>query len=78
MLIKRPRVKHQKTFQERLAEEASRYERLAGQSAPGKQRELYLRRARQARTASQIDEWLSSTGLQPPKELVTKSARTIP
>jgi hypothetical protein len=34
---------------------------------PGKEREELLRKARQAETASRIDEWLSSPGLQPPK-----------
>ena len=69
MVIKRPRVKHEKTFQQRLAEEAVRFKELADQTPPGMQRELYLRRARRAATASQIDSWLSSPELQPPKEL---------
>jgi len=30
-------------------------------------REALVRKARQLRTASQINEWLSSPGLQPPK-----------
>jgi hypothetical protein len=34
---------------------------------PGKEREALLRKARQLRTASQIDQWLSSPALQPPK-----------
>jgi len=33
----------------------------------GKQREALLRKARQLETASQIDQWLSSPELQPPK-----------
>jgi hypothetical protein len=33
----------------------------------GKQREHLLRMARQLQTASQINEWLSSPALQPPK-----------
>ena len=69
MVIKRPRIKHEKSFQQRLAEEAVRFKELADQTPPGMQRELYLRRARQAATASQIDSWLSSPGLQPPSEL---------
>ena len=31
--------------------------------------ELLLRRARQAETASRVNEWVSSPGLQPPKGL---------
>jgi hypothetical protein len=69
MVIKRPRRKHEKTFQDRLAEEAARFKELADQTPPGMQRELYLRRARQAATAAQIDNWLSSPGLQPPTDL---------
>ena len=34
---------------------------------PGIKREQLLRRARRAETASQINEWLTSPGLQPPK-----------
>ena len=70
MTIKRHRVKHEKTFQQRLAEEAARFKELADQSPPGTQRELYLRRARQAETASHIDHWLHSPGLLPSTELV--------
>jgi hypothetical protein len=33
----------------------------------GKEREALVRRARQLHTASQINEWLSSPGLRPPK-----------
>jgi hypothetical protein len=66
MIVKRHHVKHEKTFQERLAEEAARFKELAEETPPGMQRELYLRRARQAETASDINDWLKSPGLQPP------------
>ena len=33
----------------------------------GKEREALVRKARQLKTASQIDRWLSSPALQPPK-----------
>jgi hypothetical protein len=33
----------------------------------GKEREALVRKARQLKTASQINQWLSSSGLQPPK-----------
>lgn len=69
MVIKRLRIKHEKSFQERLAEEAAHYSKLAANTPPGQQRELYLRRARQAETAAHIDGWLKSPGLQPPGEL---------
>lgn len=69
MVIKRRRVKHEKTFRERLEEEAARFKELAEQTPPGMQRELYLRRARQAETASQINNWLKSPSPQPPKHI---------
>jgi hypothetical protein len=33
----------------------------------GKERDALKRKARQLETASQINQWLSSAGLQPPK-----------
>ena len=65
----RRRIKHEKTFQERLAEEAQRFKESAQKLPPGHAQELLLRRARQAETASHIDKWLSSPGLQPPMAL---------
>jgi hypothetical protein len=59
--------KHQKTFQERLAEEAQRLKDEAERIPHGTARELLLRRARQAETASHMDGWLSSQELRPPK-----------
>ncbi len=63
-------IKHKMTFQERLADEALRFREAAEKLPPGSHaRELLLRRARQADTASQIDEWLKSPGLRPPTML---------
>ena len=68
--MKRRRIKHEKTFQERLAEEAQRFREAAQKLPPGSHaQELLLRRARQAETASHMNEWLSSPGLQPPAAL---------
>jgi len=69
VIIKRRRVKHQKNFHERLAEEAARFHQLAEQTPPGAEREGYLKRARQAETASHINDWLNSPGLRAPTEL---------
>jgi hypothetical protein len=63
----RRRFKQTQTFQERLAEEAERFRKAAEQSPPGMARELLLRRARMAETASHMNDWLRSPGLQPPK-----------
>jgi hypothetical protein len=61
------KIKQTMTFKERLAEEAERF-RLAAQELPyGTARELLLKRARQAETASHMNDWLSSPGLQSPK-----------
>ena len=60
------------TFEERLAEEAQKFKEAAEQQPPGSlARELLLRRARQAETASHIHDWLISPGLQAPKALKT-------
>lgn len=65
-MVKRERRKNTQTFEERLAEEAQFFRREAEKLPPGTPRELLLRRARQAETASQISGWLKSPGLQPP------------
>jgi hypothetical protein len=52
--------------EERLAEEARRFKEAADKEPPGSiARELRLRWARQAETASRINDWLSSPGLTP-------------
>jgi hypothetical protein len=77
-IIKRPRIKQEKPFEQRLAEEAARFKQLADQTPHGMQRELYLRRARQAETASHINEWLTSPGLRPPTELKNLKTQNSP
>jgi hypothetical protein len=64
---RRRRVKHEATFEERLAAEALKFRDAAEQQPKGSHaRELLLRRARQAETASHINRWLSLPGLRPP------------
>jgi hypothetical protein len=66
--MQRRRIKHTTSFEERLAEEAQRFKEAAEKEPPGSTaRELLLRRARQAETASRMNEWLTSPGLAPPK-----------
>ena len=66
--MKRQRIKHKSTFEERLAEEATKFKEAAEKQPSGSlARELLLRRARQAETASHINNWLRSPELQPPK-----------
>jgi hypothetical protein len=62
----RHRSKHTSTFEDRLAEEAVRFRKAAEEVQPGTARDLLLRRARQAETASHMSEWLRSRGPQPP------------
>jgi hypothetical protein len=64
----RKRIKHQTTFEQRLAEECRKFKEAAEQQPPGSTaRELLLRRARQAEAASRMNEWLSSPGVAAPK-----------
>jgi predicted trehalose synthase len=51
---------------QRLEEQAKRLRREAKGIYPGIEREKLIRRARQAETASQIDQWVSSKGLKTP------------
>jgi hypothetical protein len=55
------------TFEQRLAQEANRVKERAKTLPQGTERELLSRKARQLETASRINDWLSSPGLQPPK-----------
>jgi hypothetical protein len=68
-MIQMPRrVKQTLTFEERLVDEARRFKEAAEKEMPGSlARELLLRRARQAETASHINQWLNSPGLAPPR-----------
>jgi hypothetical protein len=64
----RKRIKHESTFEERLAEEAERFKQAAEEQPPDSMaRELLLRRVRQAETASRMNKWLSSPGLAAPE-----------
>ncbi|MBR0953319.1 hypothetical protein [Bradyrhizobium canariense] len=63
---KRRRFKQTRTLDERLAEEAARLREEARALAPGRRREMLLRRARQDETAMRIASWLSSPGLRAP------------
>jgi hypothetical protein len=55
------------TFEQRLAQEAHRVKERAKSLPEGKERERLSRKARQLETASRINDWMSSPGLQPPK-----------
>jgi hypothetical protein len=62
------RIENELTFKQRLAAEAQQFKEAAEKERPGTMaRELLLRRAQQAETASRINEWLTSPGLASPK-----------
>jgi hypothetical protein len=52
---------------DRLDDEAERLRQKARTVPVGKERDSLLRRARQLETASHINQWLSSPGLQTPQ-----------
>ena len=53
--------------QDRLMLEAMRLKDEANELPPGSLRDARIRKARQAVTASHLNEWLSSPGLQAPQ-----------
>ena len=55
------------TFEENIAAEKAKLEAQVAQLNPGPQRDGLLKKLRQLETASHINEWLSSPGLQPPE-----------
>lgn len=62
----RRRFRQTGTLTERLADEATRPRKETRTLAPGRRREMLLRRARQDETTIQIDAWLHSPGLRAP------------
>ena len=65
----RRRVKQTESLEMRLSAEAARLREEAKELPHGIKREELLRKARQTETASHMSEWLTSPGLQPPKQL---------
>jgi hypothetical protein len=65
--MQRNRFKQTITLGDRLAHEAERLRQKARTVPADKERERLLRKARQLETASHINEWLSSPGLQTPQ-----------
>jgi hypothetical protein len=64
----RRRFKQTTTLEDRLAQEAERLKEEAKKLPHGPEREILLRKARQAETGSHLSEWLRSPGLQPPSD----------
>jgi hypothetical protein len=64
--MQRRRYKQILTFPE-LEDEVARLRMEAEKLAPGIEREVLLRKARQAETALHVNDWLSSPGLKAPQ-----------
>ena len=62
----RRRFRQTQSLEERLAEEAQRLRTETKLLPPSAVRDDLIRRARQAETASHMNEWLTSPGLRPP------------
>lgn len=63
----RRRFKNIRTFPDRLPDFARETRERAELLPPGPEKDELIRKARQAETASRIDGWINSRGLQPPK-----------
>jgi hypothetical protein len=66
-MLKRRRFKQTETLDERLAKEAEKLKAQLQTMPPGLERDHLVRKARQAETASQMNDWLRSPGLRSPK-----------
>ena len=64
--MQRRSLKENAPLNQRLTEQAERLRKEAQGTPPGVIRNQLIRQARQAETASHIEEWLSSPGLQRP------------
>ncbi|KRR07361.1 hypothetical protein CQ12_00820 [Bradyrhizobium jicamae] len=73
------RVKHEKTFEKRLAEEVQCFREAANQAQPGMARELLLRRVRQMEAALELVEQKGIARLvSPPAGAALKAAAYPP
>jgi hypothetical protein len=68
-IIRRPRIKHEASFKDRLLKSAQEAREQAALLPPGAERDRLLQKARQNETAANIDTWISSPGSRPPDNL---------
>ena len=66
----RRRFKQTISLEERLSEEAKRLREEAKSLPLGPDRDILIRKARQAETGSHMSEWLRSPELQAPKQIM--------
>jgi len=65
--MQRRREKKTSPLEERLTQMAQQCRERAKTLPPGQERELLIRKARQAETASHLSEWVASPGLRSPE-----------
>ena len=63
----RRRFKQTVSLQDRISSFAETARKVAALLPPGAERDVLLRKARQADTAANLTDWVKSPGLQPPK-----------
>lgn len=66
-MLKRRRFEQSLSLSLRLMEDVEQLRTKLATLPPGSERDHLARRIRQSETASHIDEWLRSPGLQPPQ-----------
>ena len=66
-MFQRRRFKQPQSLEERLADEAKGLREQAELLPPGELREIALRKAQLTERALEMNVWLRSSGLQPPK-----------
>jgi hypothetical protein len=65
-MLKRRNFEQTKSLKQRLADEGERLHEQAKMLPPGLLRDAVLMKVRQTEAASQMNEWLTSPGLQSP------------
>jgi hypothetical protein len=60
-------VGQSKSLKDRLLQEAEQAREPAAALPPSSERDALLKKARQVETSVHIDDWINSSGLQPPK-----------
>jgi hypothetical protein len=66
-MSERRRFKQTISLKDRLASFAEEVRDRASQLRPGPEQDALLKKARQADTASHLNDWTNSPGLEPPK-----------
>jgi hypothetical protein len=68
-MLRRRRFKQTLSLSERLVQDVEHLKTRLATLPPGPERDQLLKRIRQNETAANIDQWLTSPGLQPPQAI---------